>query len=261
MGTTPDAHSGEDLVLWFRDNLDDLRGSISRSHEFCRQLSEELSILRLVGEIGNKFFDSSDAYYAWRPEAFHLEDVQREINEAAGATSGESAADGEVADRLTQLPAPLREKRSSNSPLMSPKMRPQSPPSVPEKDGSSSGATPLSPLSGSATAAESFPSPSASSGLSRSNTISSYLSSAYEKAASNVTSLNARMGKIAASTDRIDRLRRDADEAEEVYRVAVRELEELRWVPSPVTSDGQPADPARLALFGQSRTAECNLKS
>lgn len=201
-------------MLWFRDNLDDLGGSLSRSHEFCRQLSEELAILRLVGEIGNKFFDSSDAFYAWRPEAFHLEDVQKEINESVKAGTAE-----EQDDNLTQLPAPMREKRSSNSPLTSPKMRPQSPPVLPEKDRqlSKSSETPSSP-------------PAAPTGkLGRSNTLSSLVSSAYERAASNVTSLNTRMAKITAGGDRLEKARKEADEAEEAYRVVIREIEDARY--------------------------------
>ena len=217
IGTTPDAHSGEDLVLWFRDNLDDLGGSLSRAHEFCRQLSEELAILKLVGEIGNKFFDSSDAFYAWRPEAFHLENVQKEINESI-ATKNANCEANEEDDKLTQLPVPIREKRSSNSPLTSPRMGPQSPPSVPEKDNQ------LNKSPGTAAT------PPASTGgkLGRSNTLSSLVSSAYEKAASNVTSLNARMAKIGAGSDRLDRLKREADDAEEAYRVLTRELEDAR---------------------------------
>lgn len=223
LGTTPDAHSGEDLVLWFRDNLDDLGGSLSRSHEFCRQLSEELAILRLVGELGSKFYDSSDAFYAWRPEAFHLEDVQDQINEAASASAHADELNRESGEaHLTKLPTSIREKRSSttSSVTMSPRLQPQSPPSLPEKDASPQARDkngPASPTSGSGFA----------SGLGRSNTITSYLSSAYEKAASNVTSLNSRMAK-AGFEGRLDRLRREAEDAEMAYRTGVKELDEMR---------------------------------
>lgn len=213
IGTTPDAHSGEDLVQWFRDNLDDLAGSTSRAHELCRQLSEELSILRLVGELGNKFFDSSDAFYAWRPDAFHLEDIQNQINEARPVPLPHTST-GEEEDQLTQLATVTKQHKSTNSPLnIEPVALPQMSPVPIEKDTKS----PLSPSL-------------AGSGLTRSSTLTSYLSSAYEMAASNVSSLNARMGKVGTGigSDKLERLRKDASESEEAYRIAVRELDDLR---------------------------------
>lgn len=215
IGTTPDAHSGEDLVLWFRENLDELGGSLSRAHELCRQLSEELAVLRLVGEIGNKFFDSSDAFYAWRPEAFHLDDVQHQINDSTRKTTAADDQEG----NLTEIPPPLKERRSPNSPLLSPRLKIGASPSVHEA-GSSRHTT----------------SPGASgysknaSGLSRSNTISSYLTNAYEKAASNVSSLNAVVAKVTAGSgsERFEKLKQDAQEAEEEYRVAIQNLEDTR---------------------------------
>lgn len=222
IGTTPDAHSGEDLVLWFRENLDELAGSMSRAHELCRQLSEELAVLRLVGEIGNKFFDSSDAFYAWRPEAFHLQELQHQINDAASSRKYAPVDDTEA--HLTEIPPPLKERRSPASPLLSPKLCAQSPPSVPEKSEVNGKHTP-SP--GSAAAAKH------ASGISRSNTISSYLTNAYEKAASNVSSLNAVVAKVTAGTgsEKLEKLKQEARDAEEEYRVAVQNLEDTRWVP------------------------------
>lgn len=203
--------------MWFRDHLDDLGGSLSRSHEFCRQLSEELAILKLVGEIGNKFFDSSDAFYAWRPEAFHLDDVQKEINDSIKASYG-AGKEAEEDDNLTALPIPIREKRSSNSPLTSPRLVPQSPPNVPDKDRPAHRST----------SSLSSPLTTSTSKLGRSNTLTSLVSSAYERAASNVTSLNTRMGKMSAGGDRLEKARREADEAEEAYRVIIREIEDAR---------------------------------
>ena len=190
-------------MLWFRDHLDDLGGSLSRADELCRQLSEELSILRLVGEIGNKFFDSSDAFYAWRPDAFQLDEIRKEINE-------EDAQEPADEPPLTRMPPPSSTKRTSTTGTSSPKLRPQSPPILPEKDGQKS------------------PPSMTESRLSRSGTITSYISSAYERAASNVVSLNAKMAKT--SQGNLAGLRRDADEAEIAYRVGVKELDELRQV-------------------------------
>lgn len=221
IGTTPDAHSGEDLVLWFRDNLDELGGSLSRAHELCRQLSEELAVLRLVGEIGNKFFDSSDAFYAWRPEAFHLDDVQNQINDS---TSRKAANGDEQEAHLTEIPQPLKERRSPNSPLLtSPKLNAQGSPSVPEKNETNGHTKNTTSPGGSVYGKH-------TTGLSRSNTLSSYLTNAYEKAASNVSSLNAVVAKVTAGSgsERFEKLKQDAMEAEEEYRAAIQNLDDTR---------------------------------
>lgn len=221
LGTTPDAHSGEDLVLWFRDNLDELGGSLSRAHELCRQLSEELAVLRLAGEIGNKFFDSSDAFYAWRPEAFHLDDVQNQINDS---TSRKAANGEEQEGHLTEIPPPLKERRSPNSPLLtSPRLNAQGSPSMPEKNETNGNTRNTTSPGGSVYAKH-------ATGLSRSNTLSSYLTNAYEKAASNVSSLNAVVAKVTAGSgsERFEKLKQDAIEAEEEYRAAVQNLDDTR---------------------------------
>ncbi|KAA1102133.1 hypothetical protein PGT21_036220 [Puccinia graminis f. sp. tritici] len=72
LGTYHGAHSGEDLVIFFKNNLPELNGDPDRAIELCRELSQQLSILRLIGEIGNKFIASHDAFYVWKPEAFAL---------------------------------------------------------------------------------------------------------------------------------------------------------------------------------------------
>ncbi|KAI9611637.1 hypothetical protein H4Q26_008592 [Puccinia striiformis f. sp. tritici PST-130] len=72
LGTYHGAHSGEDLVIFFKNNLIELNGDPDRAIELCKELSQELSILRLIGEIGNKFIASHDAFYVWKPEAFNL---------------------------------------------------------------------------------------------------------------------------------------------------------------------------------------------
>lgn len=223
IGTTPDAHSGEDLVLWFKDKLEDLGGSLSRAHELCRQLSEDLAILKLVGEIGNKFYDSSDTFYAWRPDAFALDQLQAEINDANGDGSGVK----EQEDNLTKMPEPTRERKSS--PLsMSPRLGPFSmPPALPEKDGSLS-KSPLSPTLGSSSS--SGHRHTSSSGLSRSNTLS-FLSTAYENAARNVSSSYTKIAKTGftgVGGDKLEKLQKEAEAAEEAYRVALRELDETR---------------------------------
>ena len=213
IGTTPDAHSGEDLVLWFRENLEDIGFSLSRAHELCRQLSEELSILRLVGEFGNKFIDSSDAFYAWRPEAFQLDKVQDQINAAAALQKSESSS-----ETLTQLPRSYKDRKANGQQALGAAVRLSSPtlPAVPEDSDKR-------PVNGSSV-------PTSPSRLSRSGAIGSYLTSAYEVAASNVTSLNARIAKANASPvdGKANRLRKEADDAELAYRVGIKELDELR---------------------------------
>jgi len=59
IGVYNDLHTGEDLVLWFKENVLALENDYLRAFEFARQLSEELLLLRLVGEMGNKFHDTA----------------------------------------------------------------------------------------------------------------------------------------------------------------------------------------------------------
>ena len=188
----------------------ELDGSLSRAHELCRQLSEELSILRLVGELGNKFFESSDAFYAWRPDAFHLEDVQNQFNEVDAAFLSPSTVERD--ERSVKSPLALRDPKVP-SPMLSPTLHSRSPPLLPQKEEKE----PLSPTLG-------------RSGLTRNHTISAYLSSAFEMAANNVSSMNAKIVKAGGGVggDKLQRLQKEANEAEEAYRIAVKELDELR---------------------------------
>lgn len=178
-------------------------------------------MLRLVGEIGNKFFESSDAFYAWRPEAFHLDDVQHQINDSTRKSANMESQE----TNLTEIPPPMKERRSPNSPLLSPKLRNGASP------GGAHGNTD-STVAKHTTSPGSFGSSKNGSGLSRSNTISSYLTNAYEKAASNVSSLNAVVAKVTSGSggERLEKLKEDAQEAEEECRVAVQNLEDTRYV-------------------------------
>ena len=75
VGTYNDLHTGQDLVSFFQEHLIGLENSRERAFEFCRQLTEDLSVLRLIGELGNSFRDSTEAFYAFKPEAFTLHEL------------------------------------------------------------------------------------------------------------------------------------------------------------------------------------------
>ncbi|KAI9620090.1 hypothetical protein KEM48_008365 [Puccinia striiformis f. sp. tritici PST-130] len=113
LGTYHGAHSGEDLVIFFKNNLIELNGDPDRAIELCKELSQELSILRLIGEIGNKFIASHDAFYVWKPEAFNL----HKLND----TDPKELEEEDQRRTLTNLPEKRHMKSNSlnNSPSRS----------------------------------------------------------------------------------------------------------------------------------------------
>ncbi|KAH8926241.1 hypothetical protein BT69DRAFT_1259642 [Atractiella rhizophila] len=82
LGKYENVHSGEDLLHHFKENLIGLDDSVDKAYEFCRQLVEEMSILRLVGELGNKFYDTHENFYMWKPVAFELHHQARPLQQS-----------------------------------------------------------------------------------------------------------------------------------------------------------------------------------
>jgi hypothetical protein len=76
-------------------HLIDIQGDYGRAFEFCRQLSEDLNVLRLLGELGNRFYDSDDAIYQFNDDAFNLHRLH------------EREDDEKPSSPFTRLPTPL----------------------------------------------------------------------------------------------------------------------------------------------------------
>lgn len=67
LGEYQDAFNGEEFVTWLKDNVDGFGGSLDRAEEAARDLTERENVLRRLGELGNQFELSEDAFYQFRP--------------------------------------------------------------------------------------------------------------------------------------------------------------------------------------------------
>jgi hypothetical protein len=66
MGEYSDCFTGEEFVAWLRDNVEGLGGSLDRAEEAARDMTERDNLLRRIGEFGNQFELSDDAFYQFR---------------------------------------------------------------------------------------------------------------------------------------------------------------------------------------------------
>ncbi|KAI8460687.1 hypothetical protein BY996DRAFT_4574368 [Phakopsora pachyrhizi] len=203
LGTYPDAHSGEDLVIFFKTNIPELGGKIDSATEFCRQLSQELCILRLIGEIGNKFMPTHDAFYVWKPEAFVLHEM---------SSTSEFDEDNQVSPKMKK-PFSWSESTFATSSTKS----------------SFGIISPLPYINSSSNGAENK---NVSSGG-----FAKYFQSAVSQAAKGINELSATVGVAAPSISidqhgesRAERLRRESLNAEKVYFSYVTRLDEARLI-------------------------------
>ncbi|KAF5388647.1 hypothetical protein D9757_004791 [Collybiopsis confluens] len=73
LGEYKDCFTGEEFVAWLKDNVQGFGGSLDRAEQAARDLTERDSLLRRIGELGNDFEHSDEAFYQLRPKAFNLE--------------------------------------------------------------------------------------------------------------------------------------------------------------------------------------------
>ncbi|KAL0569314.1 Rho-GTPase-activating protein 8, partial [Marasmius crinis-equi] len=73
LGEYQDCFSGEEFVMWLKDNVPAFEGSLDRAEDAARILTEEQSLLRRLGEFGNAFEGADDAFYQFRSKAFNLD--------------------------------------------------------------------------------------------------------------------------------------------------------------------------------------------
>ncbi|KAH9819943.1 hypothetical protein DFH28DRAFT_1021481 [Melampsora americana] len=211
LGVYPGAHSGEDLVIFFKTNVNELSSS-KRAVEFCKALSEELAVLRLIGEIGNKFMPTHDAYYLWKPEAFTLHQIAPE-------------------PELEDVTNTLVDRRS---------LKPASNHSNPSSPGHSKKA---SLTLGHLQSALLSPALSSSNnhqnetGGPKGGAFAKYLQTAVSQAAKGINELSASVGVAnppisieSADESREERLRREADSAEKAYASLVARHDHTRLI-------------------------------
>lgn len=49
-------------------HIPELDNSLDKAFGFCKEVTEELSLLKLVGQLGNAFYDSDEYSYRWDPK-------------------------------------------------------------------------------------------------------------------------------------------------------------------------------------------------
>ncbi|KAF8202488.1 hypothetical protein BJ912DRAFT_1110792 [Pholiota molesta] len=72
LGEYHDAFTGEEFVAWLQEHVPGFDGSLDRAEEAAKDLTQRDGLLRRLGELGNLFEDSEDAWYQFRPKAFEL---------------------------------------------------------------------------------------------------------------------------------------------------------------------------------------------
>ncbi|KAF8074890.1 hypothetical protein FPV67DRAFT_1475342 [Lyophyllum atratum] len=80
LGEYQDCFNGEEFVSWLNEHVPGFGGSLDRAEEAARDLTEREGLLRRLGEFGNQFEHSDDAFYQFRPKAFELERKDSEQN-------------------------------------------------------------------------------------------------------------------------------------------------------------------------------------
>lgn len=68
LGEYQDTFTGEEFVAWLKDNISGFGGNLDRAEDAARQLTERDNLLRRIGELGNQFEHSDDAFYQFRPK-------------------------------------------------------------------------------------------------------------------------------------------------------------------------------------------------
>ncbi|KAF9485462.1 hypothetical protein BDN70DRAFT_847745 [Pholiota conissans] len=72
LGEYHDAFTGEEFVAWLQEHVQGFGGSLDLAEEAAMDLTQREGLLRRLGELGNLFEDSEDAWYQFRPKAFEL---------------------------------------------------------------------------------------------------------------------------------------------------------------------------------------------
>ncbi|EGN96599.1 hypothetical protein SERLA73DRAFT_170049 [Serpula lacrymans var. lacrymans S7.3] len=73
LGEYQKCFSGDEFVEWLNANVQGFGGSLELAEEAARDLTEREDLLRRIGEFGNNFEATEEAFYQFRPKAFDLE--------------------------------------------------------------------------------------------------------------------------------------------------------------------------------------------
>lgn len=77
LGEYQDCFTGEEFVAWLNENIPGFGGSLDKAEDAAKDLTEREGLLRRIGEIGNQFEHSDDAFYQFRPKVYSLLDSSR----------------------------------------------------------------------------------------------------------------------------------------------------------------------------------------
>ena len=72
LGEYQDCFTGEEFVAWLLENVPDLQKDLEIVVVAARELTEREDLLRRVGEFGNKFENTGDAFYQFRPKVLYV---------------------------------------------------------------------------------------------------------------------------------------------------------------------------------------------
>ncbi|KAF5351573.1 hypothetical protein D9758_007222 [Tetrapyrgos nigripes] len=73
LGEYPGCFTGEEFVVWLNENVQGFGGSLDRAEDAAKELTERDGLLRRIGEFGNDFENSDEAWYQFRPKASSTE--------------------------------------------------------------------------------------------------------------------------------------------------------------------------------------------
>jgi hypothetical protein len=68
LGEYQDTFTGEEFVTWLQESVKEFVGNIDLAEEAAEVLTEQHGLLRRLGEFGNQFQGSDDAFYQFRPK-------------------------------------------------------------------------------------------------------------------------------------------------------------------------------------------------
>ncbi|KZT10072.1 uncharacterized protein LAESUDRAFT_741666 [Laetiporus sulphureus 93-53] len=129
IGEYPNCFSGEDFATWLRENVKEFEGSLDRAEEAAKELIEKQNLARRIGEFGNEFEDTNEAFYQFRTRAFELDEpvhveqvispLQKELgplaeNVAKRATNLASLVSKALNANGTNEPAHIRARREAD---------------------------------------------------------------------------------------------------------------------------------------------------